>query len=143
MVTTSCPGYPCGKERTRCAVRAAPSSTCATSRTRTGDAAAGADDDFAELIGRSDASEGAQSQFLRASDHAAAGRFDVFALQRIAHIEHGEIVRGEFLRVEQHANLPRLPAIQIDAADAIHGLDGAPHLLVGNLRQFAAADGTR
>ncbi len=64
-------------------------------------AAARADDDFAKLIGGGDAAESAKAEFLRASDHAAAGSFDVFALEGVAHIEDGEIVGGEFLRVEE------------------------------------------
>ena len=102
-----------------------------------------ADDDLTELIGGGDAAQSAEAQFLRAGDHAAARRFDVFALQRFAHIEDGEIVRSELLRVEQHADLPLLPAVQVNAADSIHGLNGAPHLLVGNLGQLAAAHRSR
>ena len=103
-------------------------------------AAARADDDFAELLGGSDAPEGAQAQFLRAGNHAAAGRFDIFACEGVAHIKHREVVRGQFLRVEQNANLALLPAVELDAADAVDRLDRAAHLLVGNFRQFAAAE---
>ncbi len=74
-------------------------------------AAARADDDFAELFRGSDAAEGAKAELLRAGDHAAAGGFDIFALERVAYIEDGEIVRGEFLRVEEDADLAGLAAV--------------------------------
>ena len=62
----------------------------------------------AKLIGRSDAPQGPQAEFLWAGDHAAAGRFDVFALQGFAHIEHGEIVGGELSarRAERESGAP-------------------------------------
>ena len=47
---------------------------------------------------------------------------------------------SQFLRIEQHANLAALPAVQIDAADAIDGLDGAADLLVRDLCEFTAAE---
>src|SRR5258708_19039271 len=90
-----------------------------------GRAAARTDDDLAELLCRSDAPERTKSQFLGASDHAPAGRFDVLALQSGAHVEDSKIVCSELLRIQQHAHLAALPAIEIDAADSVHGLNGA------------------
>src|SRR5580658_601646 len=47
-------------------------------------AATRAEDDFAKLFGGGDAAESAEAKLLRAGDHAAAGSFDVFALEGIA-----------------------------------------------------------
>ena len=132
MLTTSSPGVPLAIERGPGAqlLRAVfDLSDVADADLR---AAARADDDFAELFGGSDAAEGAEAELLRAGDHAAAGSFDVFALEGVAHVEDGEIVRGEFLRVEENANLARLAAVELDAANAIDRLDGAADLLVGD-----------
>ena len=103
-------------------------------------AAARADDDFSELLGRVHASQRAQPKFLWTGNHASARSFNVFAAEGVAHIEDREVVRGKLLRVEQNANLPRLPSVQVDAADAIDGLDGAADLLVSDLCQFTAAE---
>jgi hypothetical protein len=64
--------------------------------------------DFAKLFRGSDTAECAQTKFLRAGNHAAAGGFDVFALQRVAYIEDRKIVRGQLLRIEENADLPAL-----------------------------------
>ena len=48
----------------------------------------------------------------------------------------------KFLRVEQDANLPRLAAIQLDAAYTIDTSEWRAHLLIGNLGQFAQAHRT-
>src|SRR6266478_373048 len=104
-------------------------------------ATARTDDDFAELLRRGDAPERAKAKFLRAGDHAPAWRFDVLALQSGAHIEDSKIVGGELLRIQQHTNLPALPAVEIDTADSVHGLDGAADLFVGDFSQLAPAHG--
>src|SRR5205823_8229109 len=41
--------------------------------------------------------------------------------------------------VQQNTDLAALSAIEIDAANSIHGLNGATHLLVANFGQLAAA----
>src|SRR5579859_438381 len=105
-------------------------------------AAACANDDFAELFGGGDASESTQSEFLRTGNHSPARRFDIFALQSVAHVKHSEIVSGQFLRIEQNAYLTRLSAVELNAADAIHCLDRPTDLLVRDLGQFAATDWT-
>ena len=74
-------------------------------------AGAGSHYNFAELIRRGDAAKSAQSQLLRSGNHAAARRLNVLALERLAHVEHGKVVGGEFLRVEQNADLACLPAV--------------------------------
>ncbi len=68
-----------------------------------------------------------------------ARRFDIFPLQGVAHVQHGKIVRGKFLGIEQYADLPGLSAIQLHAAYAVDGLDRPPHLFVGDFRQLPAA----
>ncbi len=83
-------------------------------------------DDVAELVGRGNTAERAQIQFLRARDHSAAGSFNIFPLQRVAHVQHREIVSSQLLGVEQDSHLSSLAAIQLDAAHSIHGLDRAP-----------------
>src|SRR6266568_4041940 len=75
-------------------------------------AAARANYDFAELFRGSHAAQRAQAQFLRAGNHAAAGSLDVLPLQGCAHVQHGNIVRSQLLRIEQNADLPALPAVQ-------------------------------
>ena len=55
----------------------------------------------------------------------------------LAHIEHGEIVGSQLLRIQQYANLPRLAALQIDATHAVDRLNRPPHLLVGDFGQLA------
>ena len=103
-------------------------------------AATSAYHDFAELIGGSDTTESAEAELLRASNHTAAGRFDVFALEGVADVEDGEIVGSKLLRVEEDANLACLAAVEFDTADAIDSLNGAADLLVSNFGQLAAAD---
>ena len=128
-VTTSSPGtFPCRKKRRPGAQFGAPSSTWATSRTRTGVPPRVPMHDFAELSAEVTRPKVRKPKFLGTGDHAAARRLDVFALQRVAHIQHGEVVGGEFLRVEQNANLARLPAVQVHAAHAVDasGLRAAP-----------------
>ena len=91
-------------------------------------------------VGRGgDTAESAQAELLRAGNHAAAWSLYVFALQSVAHVEHGEVVRGEFLSIEQNADLPTLAAVQVHAANAVNGLDGAPNLFVSDLGEFATA----
>ena len=98
-----------------------------------------ANHDFAELFRGRDAPQSPQAQLHRAGNHAPAGSFDIFPLQGFAHVQHRKIVCGQLLRIEQNAYLPRLPAIQVHAPHAVHGLDGTPHLFVGDFCQFAAA----
>src|SRR5260221_1252492 len=100
---------------------------------------ASTDSDLPELLGGCNASHRSKSQFLPAGDHAPTRAFDVFPLQRRAHTQDGETMRGQLLRVQQDANLPPLSAVQLDAANSVHGLNSAAHLLVGDLGQFAAA----
>src|SRR5580698_2102912 len=104
-------------------------------------AAPRSNDDFAELIGRGDAAERAEAELLRACNHAAAGSLDIFPLERIAHVDNREIVGGQFLGVEKDADLAGLATVQLNAAHAVDGLDGAADLFVGDFGEFAAADG--
>ena len=106
-----------------------------------GRASARPEHDLAELLRGSHPPQSAQPQFLRAGDHAPARRFNVFALQRLAHVQDREVVSGELLRVQEDANLPLLPSVKLDTADSVHRLNDAAHLLVGDLRQLAAAHG--
>ena len=99
------------------------------------------DDDLAELLRRGDAPERAKPQFLRAGNHAPAWRFDVLALQSRTHVKDSKIVSGELLDIQQNSNLPGLAAVQIDAANSVHGLNDPTDLFVGDLGQFAAAHG--
>src|SRR6266436_2305682 len=62
-------------------------------------ASARTDYNLAELLRGRDAAERSKPQFLRSGDHAPARRFDILALQSRAHIENGEVVRGELLRI--------------------------------------------
>ncbi len=98
-----------------------------------------ADHDFTELFRGGHAPQRAQPQLLRSGDHAPARRFDVFPLQSIADVQHRKIVLGKLLGIEQNADLPALPPIQVHAAHAVHGLNRAPHLFVRDFRQLPAA----
>ena len=51
-------------------------------------------------------------------------------------------MRRKLLRIQQYADLPALPSIELDAAYPIHRLNGATHLLVRNFGQLAAAHRT-
>ena len=93
-----------------------------------------ANHDFAELFRGGHATERAQPQLLRARDHAPARGLDVFPLQGFAHVQHGEIVRGQLLCIEEYADLPPLPAIEVHTSYAVYGLNRAAHLFVGDFR---------
>jgi hypothetical protein len=93
--------------------------------------------DVGKLIRRRHAPQGPEAELLWPGDHAAARRLDVFPLQGLAHIEHSKVMGRDFLCVEQHANLARLPSVEADAAHAIDPLNSAAHLFICDLGQLA------
>src|SRR5258707_12330805 len=50
-------------------------------------------------------------------------------------------MRSKLLGIQEDSNLTALPTIEFDAADSVHGLNGAAHLFVGDFGEFAATHG--
>src|SRR5262249_2878858 len=66
-------------------------------------AAACADDNFTELPRRGYAAQSSETKFLRTCNQAPTRRLDVLALQGTSHVQDCEVVRCEFLCIEQNA----------------------------------------
>ena len=69
----------------------------------------------------------------------AAGCFHVLPLHRVTHVRYGQPVCRQTLRIDEDADLARLASGDVHFAHAVHGLDGAAHLLVGNFGELAPA----
>jgi hypothetical protein len=103
----------------------------------------GRHDDVRELLGRFEPAQRAQRQLGVPLLDVAARHLDVLGHDRVAHAVHGEAVRVQLLDVEDHLDLARLAARDGDLADAVHGFDRAPDLLVGDLGQRAQGQRSR
>ena len=63
----------------------------------------------------------------------------------LLHVLRAQVVGVQLVEIHKDVDLPVLPAADVDAADAVHGLERAADLLVGDLGELAhgpvAADG--
>ncbi len=91
------------------------------------------DDDVVELRNGFHASQRSHAHLDGTAHNASAGRFDVFALQRSFDFLRGELIAVELVQIHEHVDLAVAAAADVHARHAIHGLQRAPHLLVGDL----------
>src|SRR5262249_14299760 len=96
-------------------------------------------DHVAKLAHHVEAAHRAYGQLFRALIESAAGGFDVFVLQSAGDLIDGDAVAVEHFVVGQALILPIVPADDVNGRDAVHGLQRAFDLLVGDLGDLAQA----
>ena len=87
-----------------------------------------------KLAGSTDAPGDAHQPLLHALPHASRRHLLVLALQRRDDLRRPHAVRAHRIGVELHADLPRVAADDVHAADAGDGLDARRDHLVGEAR---------
>src|SRR5262249_29462014 len=96
-------------------------------------------DQVAELAHHVEAAHRAHGQLFHALIEPAAGRFDVFVFQRAGHLIDGDVMAVELFGVEQDLNLAVAPAGDVNGRDAVHSLQRAFDLLIGDFSDLAQA----
>src|SRR5206468_12018915 len=89
-------------------------------------------DDVVELIGGVDAPHRAQTDFPFSLLERPAGNFDVLLLNGVAHLIDRQAARVQLLDVDDDMNFTWAIAADRDGANAVHRLQGALDLLVGD-----------
>ena len=103
----------------------------------------GRDDDVVELLGGVDAAQRAQQDLRLALFDGAARHLDVLGGDGVADLLDRQAVAVQLLDVDDDVDLAGAAAAEVDLADAVDGLDGALHLLVGDLGERAQAHRVR
>ena len=101
------------------------------------------DDDVVELLDVLDAAQRANAHFGGPAHDASAGRFDVLGLDRALHVLRAQVVGVQLVEIEKDVDLAVASAADVDAADAVDGLDGAPDLSCRRFRSVRGPSGCR